>query len=156
MQENKRNKETSLFKKPQGFRTVRIHFTAEAIEWLDGTTKDDDDNIISNRILFKSLLSRMRLVPGRDNSFRRPQELQPGQVQFSETGLAEEWNMGRKKVRNLLATMESLGMITASSTKVASVASMTCVEGWTDMQGSYVGNPCHTAQTAFERHLNGT
>ena len=34
MQENKRNKETSLFKKPQGFRTVRIHFTAEAIEWL--------------------------------------------------------------------------------------------------------------------------
>ncbi|MCS2564242.1 hypothetical protein NXY46_25155 [Bacteroides ovatus] len=52
MQENKRNKETSLFKKPQGFRTVRIHFTAEAIEWLGGTTKDDDGNTIGNHTLF--------------------------------------------------------------------------------------------------------
>ncbi|MDB9153525.1 hypothetical protein [Parabacteroides distasonis] len=98
----------------------------------------------------------MRLVPGRDSSFRRPQELQPGQLQFSETGLAEEWHMGRKKVRNLLATMESLGIITASTSKVASVASLTCVEGWTDMLGCYVENPCNTAQTAFERHLNDT
>ena len=108
MQENKRNKETSLFKKPQGFRTVRIHFTAEAIEWLGGTTKDDDGNTIGNHTLFYDLLSRMRTVPGRDGSFRRPQELQAGQFQFSETGLAEEWNTGRKKVRNLLATMERL------------------------------------------------
>ena len=136
-----KDKETYLFKRPQGFRTIRFHLTAEAIEWLAGTTKDDDDNIIGNRILFKSLLSRMRLVPGRDNSFRRPQELQPGQLQFSETGLAEEWNMGRKKVRNLLATMERLDLITVSSTKVASVASVTCVEGWTDTLGSYVTPP---------------
>lgn len=64
--------------------------------------------------------------------------------------------MGRKKVRNLLATMERLGLITVSTSKVASVASMTCVEGWTDMQGSYEENSCNTAQTAFERHLNDT
>ena len=152
MREDTRNKEAYPFRKPQGFRTIRFHLAAEAVEWLNGTTKDNG----GNTALFYDLLSRMRTVPGRDGSFRRPQELQAGQFQFSETGLAEEWNTGRKKVRNLLATMESLGMITASSTKVASVASMTCVEGWTDMQGSYVGNPCHTAQTAFERHLNGT
>ena len=97
----------------------------------------------------------MRLIPGRDGSFRRPQELQAGQLQFSETGLAEEWHMGRKKVRNLLATMERLGLITVSTSKVASMASMPCVEGWTDMQGNYEENPCNTAQTAFERHLNG-
>ena len=97
MQENKRNKETSLFKKPQGFRTVRIHFTAEAIEWLGGTTKDDDGNTIGNHTLFYDLLSRMRLSPGRGDSFRRPQELQPGQFQFSETRLAEEWNNREKK-----------------------------------------------------------
>ena len=95
---------------------------------------------------------RMRLLPGRNSSFRRPQTLQPGQLQFSETGLAEEWNMGRKKVRNLLATMERLGLITVSTSKVASVASVTCVEGWTDTQGSYVGNFCNTARTAFERY----
>lgn len=140
-----KDKEKYLFKKPQGFRTIRFHLTTEAIEWLDGTTKDDDNNIIGNRILFKSLLSRMRSLPGRDGSFRRPQTLQAGQLQLSETGLAEEWHMGRKKVRNLLATMERLGMITVSTSKVASVASVTCIEGWTDRQGSYVENPCHTA-----------
>ena len=147
MQENKRNKETSLFKKPQGFRTVRIHFTAEAIEWLGGTTKDDD------------LLSRMRLSPGRGDSFRRPQELQPGQFQFSETRLAEEWNIGRKRIRNLLATMEKLGMIAVDASKTASVASMTCVEEWTDFQNFHVVNLCNPAlngiRTASERPLNG-
>ena len=151
-----KDKETYPFKKPQEFQSIRFHLTAEAIGWLGGTTKDDDDNTIGNQTLFYNLLSRMRLLPGRDNSFRRPQELQAGQLQFSETGLAEEWHMGRKKVRNLLATMERPGLITVSSTKVASVASMTCVEGWTDMQGSYVGNPCNTVRTAFERHLNDT
>ncbi|MCS2560092.1 hypothetical protein NXY46_01800 [Bacteroides ovatus] len=48
-------------------------------------------------LFFYDLLSRMRLSPGRGDSFRRPQELQPGQFQFSETRLAEEWNIGRKK-----------------------------------------------------------
>ncbi len=151
-----KDKETPLFKKPQGFLTIRFHLTAEAIGWLAGTTKDDDDNTIGNHTLFYNLLSRMRSRPGRDGSFRRSQELQPGQLQLSETGLAEEWHMGRKKVRNLLATMERLGMITVSTSKVASVASVTCVEGWTDMQGSYVENPCNTTRTAFEQHLNGT
>ena len=142
MQENKRNKETSLFKKPQGFRTVRIHFTAEAIEWLGGTTKDDDGNTI-----------------GRGDSFRRPQELQPGQFQFSETRLAEEWNIGRKRIRNLLATMEKLGMIAVDASKTASVASMTCVEEWTDFQNFHVVNLCNPAlngiRTVSERPLNG-
>lgn len=140
-----KDKETYLFKKPQGFRTIRFHLAAEAIEWLAGTTNDNDGGTISNRTLFKSLLSRVRSLPGRDSSFRRPQELQPGQLQFSETGLAEEWHMGRKKVRNLLATMERLGLITVSTSKVASVASVTCIEGWTDTQGSYVSTPCNTA-----------
>ena len=106
MQENKRNKETSLFKKPQGFRTIRIHLTAEAIEWLGGTTKDNGNNTIGNYTLFYDLLSRMCLSPSRGASFRRPQELQPGQFQFSETRLAEEWNVGRKRIRNLLGLSE--------------------------------------------------
>lgn len=151
-----KDKETYPFRKPQSFRTIRFHLTTEAIEWLAGTTKDDDDNTIGNHTLFYDLLARVRSIPGRDGSFRRPQELQPGQLQLSETGLAKEWHMGRKKVRNLLATMERLSLITVSTSKVASVASVTCVEGWTDMQGSYVGNPCNTARTAFEQHLNGT
>lgn len=145
MQENKRNKETSLFKKPQGFRTIRIRLTAEAIEWLGRTTKDDDGNRIGNHTLFYDLLSRMRLSPGRGDSFRRPQELQPGQFQFSETRLAEEWNVGRKRTRNLLATMERLGMIAVDASKTASVASMICIEEWTDFQNRRVINLCNPA-----------
>ena len=96
--------------------------------------------------IIMDLLSRMQSEPGRDATFRRPQELQPGQFQFSETGLAEEWNIGRKKVRNLLAAMERLGMIAVKASRTASVASMTCVEGWTDWQGNHAGNPCPAAR----------
>ena len=110
-----------------------------------------------NHTLFYDLLSRMRLSPGRGDSFRRPQELQPGQFQFSETRLAEEWNIGRKRIRNLLATMEKLGMIAVDASKTASVASMTCVEEWTDFQNFHVVNLCNPAlngiRTASEWHF---
>lgn len=144
MQENRRNKEPFALQKPQGFRTIRFHFTAEAIEWLAGTTNDNGGNAIDNHTLFYDLLSRVRLTSGRDDSFRRPQELQAGQLQLSETGLAEEWNTGRKKVRNLLATMERLGLIAVNASKVASVASVTCIGGWTDTRGDHVRNPFAT------------
>ena len=107
MREDTGNKEAYPFRKPQGFRTIRFHLAAEAVEWLNGTTRDNGGNTVGNHALFYDLLSRMRSAPGRDGSFRRPQELQAGQFQFSETGLAEEWNTGRKKVRNLLAAMEA-------------------------------------------------
>ena len=138
MREDTGNKEAYPFRKPQGFRTIRFHLAAEAVEWLNGTTRDNGGNTVSNHALFYDLLSRMRLTSGRDDSFRRPQELQAGQLQLSETGLAEEWNIGRKKVRNLLVTMEKLGLIAVNASKVASVASVTCIEGWTDTRGNYV------------------
>jgi hypothetical protein len=141
MKENIRNKETYTFRKPQGFRAVCMYLTAEAVGWLDGTTKDDDDNMVSNRILFYDLLARMWLLPGRDDSFRRAQSLQAGQFQFSEISLAEEWNMGRKKIHNLLTTMGRLDMITVCNSRVASIAAVTCIEGWIDSGGNRVRNP---------------
>mgnify|MGYP001026801793 FL=1 len=147
--ENTRNKEASPFRKPQGLRAIRFRLTAEAIEWINGTTKDNGGDTIGNHVLFYGLLARMQLIPGRDGSFRRPQELQAGQFQFSETGLAEEWNIGRKKARNLLATMERLGMIAVTASKTASVVSMSCVEGWTNVQDNYVRNPCNTASNGI-------
>ena len=143
MREKTTNNETYPFRRPQGSRTIRFRLTAEAVEWLNGTTKDNGDRPVGNHTLFCDLLSRMRLSPGRDDSFRRPQELQPGQFQFSETRLAEEWNVGRKRIRNLLATLEKLGMIAVEASRTASVASMTCVEGWTDFQGHSVIKPCN-------------
>ena len=144
-----RNKETAAPNIPEGLSTIRLHLTAEAVGWLEGTTKDDGNHVIGNHSLFYSLLSRMRLAPGIDSSFRRPQELQPGQFQYSETGLAAEWNMGRKKVRNLLAAMQRMGLLAISTSKVASVASVTCMEGWTGADGIPVSNPFYSpANTA--------
>ncbi len=123
------------------FRSVCFHFTAEALEWLSGTTNNDSDTPIANRILFYDLLRRMRFTAGRDESFRRPQWVQAGAFQFSEIGLAAKWNMGRKRLHNLLLTMERVGLITVHSSRIASVAVMTCVEGWTNAEGNFVRNP---------------
>ena len=111
------------------------------MEWLSGTTNDDSNTPIANRVLFYDLLRRMRFSAGRDESFRRPQWVQVGAFQFSEIQLAEEWNMGRKRVHNLLLTMERFGLIAVHSSRVASVAAVTCVTGWTDKCGNFVRNP---------------
>ncbi len=49
--------------------------------------------------------------------------------------------MGRKRVHNLLLTMERVGLIAVHSSRVASVAAMTCVAGWTDHDGNFIKNP---------------
>ncbi len=123
------------------FRSIRFCLTAEAMEWLSGTTSDDNHIPIANRNLFYDLLRRMRFTAGRDEAFRRPQWVQAGAFQFSEIGLAANWNMGRKRVHNLLLTMERVGLIAVHSSRVASFAAMVCVEGWTDKHGNFVRNP---------------
>ncbi len=123
------------------FRSIRFCFTAEALQWLSGTTSDDNHIPIANHTLFYDLLRRMRFTAGRNESFRRPQWVQAGAFQFSEIGLATEWNMGRKRVHNLLLTMERVGLIAVHSSRVASVAEMVCVKGWTDKRGNFVRNP---------------
>ena len=123
------------------FRSICFCFTAEALEWLSGTTSDDGNSPIANRVLFYDLLRRVRFTAGRDESFRRPLWVQAGAFQFSEIQLAEEWNMGRKRIHNLLLTMERVGLITVHTSRIASVVAMTCVAGWTDKHGYFVRNP---------------
>ena len=138
--EDMRNKETHLFRKPQGFRTIRFHFTAEAIEWLAGTTNDNEGNAIDNHTLFYDLLSRICLTSGRDDSFRRPLALSAGQAQYSEEQLSDRWNMGRKRIRNLLATLTDLGLIDTCRSRVASVMTFPCLRGWETADG-IISNP---------------
>lgn len=130
------NKEKRVFRKPQGFRTIRIRLTQEAVQWLAGTTKDGKGDETPNLLLFYDLLGRMRLTQGQDPTFRRPQPLQPGEFQFSETTLAAEWGMGRKKVRNILATMERLELLSPIHSRTASTSKISCVEGWTTADGT--------------------
>ncbi len=131
-------------------RSICFRLTTEALQWLSGTTNDDSDTPIANRILFYDLLRRMRFMAGRDESFRRPQWVRTGAFQFSEIRLAAEWNMGRKRVHNLLLTMERFGLIAVHSSRVASVAVMTCIKGWTNVKGNFVRNPYSCSDCSCE------
>ena len=92
----------------------------------------------------------MRFTTGRDESFHRPQQVQAGGFQFSEIGLAAEWNTGRKRVHNLLLTMDRIGLIAVHSSKIASVAAVTCIMGWTDKCGNFVQIPYNRSDCTCE------
>ena len=145
MREDTGNKEAYPFRKPQGFRTIRFHLAAEAVEWLNGTTRDNGGNTVGNHALFYDLLSRMRSAPGRTVRSAGRRSCRPDSSSFRKPASRRNGTQGGKKVRNLLAAMERLGLIAVTASRTASVASVTCIEGWTDTQGNYVSNPCRTA-----------
>lgn len=122
------------------FPSVSFRLTAEAVEWLSGTTADIDGNEIRNMAIFSGLLKDMRTTPGYDAGFRRPLNLQPGQAQFSEIGLAERWRLRRKKMHNLLGKMEAVGLVSIYNSRVGSALSFICVAGWENPEGVIVTN----------------
>lgn len=147
------NNEPNRLRLSGEFRSICFHFTAEAMEWLSGTTNDDNNKPIANCNFFYDLLRRMRFTAGRDESFRRPQQVSAGAFQFSEIGLAAEWNMGRKRVHNLLLAMERVGLIVVYSSRVASVAALSCVEGWTNVDGDFVKKPYSRSDSSCQYSL---
>ena len=132
------------FSKPQGFRTIRFHLAAEAIEWLDGTTKDDDDNAIGNHTLFYNLLSRMRLIPGRRFI---PQAAGATGRTVAVLGNRTCGRMahGEEKSPQPVRHDGEAGSDSGKQHQSRFRGLRDLHRGWTDRQGSYVGNPYHTA-----------
>ena len=64
-----------------------------------------------------------------------------GQAQYSEELLAAQWNMGRKRIRNLLATLTDLGLVNTHRSRVASVMTFPCLFGWKTAEGGSIANP---------------
>ena len=126
-------------------KSIQIRFTPMAVQWLGGTTNIDDHRTISNQALFYDLLGRMRLSPWSDISFRRPQVVQPGQIQISENRLASEWGLARKKVRGILAKLELAELIYVSSDTTASIVSFVGIHSWTLPTGETQPNPFYKA-----------
>ncbi len=122
------------------FSSVNIRLTAEAVEWLSGTTADNDGKAISHMAIFSGLLKEMRTAPGYDGTFRRPLNLKPGQAQFSEIGLADNWNLGRKKMHNLLSRMETVGLVTIYNSRIGSALSFSCIMDWKNLDGEPIAN----------------
>lgn len=122
------------------FSSLNLRLTADALEWLSGTTTDNDGKAISLMAIFSGLLKEIRTTPGYDGSFRRPLNLKSGQAQFSEISLAERWNLGRKRIHNILLRMEAVGLVNIYNSRVGSALSFTCVSGWENPDGELLTN----------------
>ena len=141
MQENTKDKEKYCFLRPTGIETFTFIFSAGALQWLHGTTTDDGGKETSNFTLFDDLLSGMALASCEGSGFRRPLVLSAGQAQYSEKQLSSRWNMGRKRVRNLLATLTELRLIDTHRSRVASVMTFPCLLEWETTDGGIISNP---------------
>ena len=141
MQENTKDKEKYNFLLPAGIETFAFIFSAGALQWLHGTTTDDDGREIGNFTLFGDLLARMALADGTSKGFHRPLMLSVGQAQYSEEQLSTHWNMGRKRIRNLLATLTDLGLVNTHRSRVASVMTFPCLFGWKTAESGSIANP---------------
>lgn len=126
------------------FSNLSLRLTSEAVEWLAGTTTDNNGNEIRNISIFTDLLKGMRTKAGYDASFRRPLNLMPGQAQFSEIGLAQRWNLGRKKTHNLMSKMEAAGLVVTCNSRIGSAMTFSSVMGWIDLDGEPEINGLHT------------
>ena len=133
--------------------SMSLRFSGKALQWLHGTTKDDSGKETGNFTLFDDLLSLMSLASGEGNGFRRPLVLSAGQAQYSEKKLSSRWNMGRKRVRNLLATLTGLGLIDTRRSRVASVMTFPCLIEWETTDGGTISNPYYHERR--ERIMDG-
>ena len=114
------------------FTEITMILSSEAINWLSRTTRDKDDMPFRNFDFFLSLLKDMRTDSGKDIKFRRAYRLDPGEAQFSEICLADKWNLGRKKVHNMLMKMESLSLVEINNSRLGSWLTFKCVSRWRD------------------------
>ena len=135
------DKETYRFMYPSGIASFSFRFSDRAMQWLCGTTTDDNDREISNFTLFGDLLARMALKDGAAKGFHRPLMLSAGQAQYSEEQLSLQWNMGRKRIRNLLAMLTGMGIIDTCRSRVASVMAFPCLLCWETMEDGIMANP---------------
>lgn len=135
------DKETYRFMYPAGIASLSFVFSQKALQWLYGTTTDDNGRETGNFILFGDLLARMAFTAGEGKGFRRPLTLSAGQAQYSEKQLSVQWNMGRKRIRNLLDALTGMGLINTNRSRVASVITFPCIRGWKTADGTFIPNP---------------
>ncbi len=137
-------KEEYSFQLPSRFDFITFRMTTDAMGLLNGTTENRAGERISNLTLFYDLLSRMSVRTKVSNDFRRPLTLQPGQAQYSELRLSEQWRMNRTRMRNLLDRMEQAGLIYTRRSLIGSVMSFPSVLGWSCPDKPYTVNPIYS------------
>ncbi len=135
------DKETYRFMYPSGIASFSFRFSDHAMQWMCGTTTDDNGRETGNFVLFGDLLARMAVAAGESKGFRRTLMLSAGQAQYSEEQLSSQWSMGRKRIRNLLAVLTDMGLIDTCRSKVASVMTFPCLLKWETAENGIITNP---------------
>lgn len=123
---------TTTFKLPDWVSKIRFGFSAEAIDWLGQSTPTESGKVISHLEFFWRLLARMRFDFGADASFHSAAAIGERQAQISVKQLAAELGSGRKQLTNLMARMESAGLIRVDSGGKRTIVTFVCVEGIQD------------------------
>ena len=137
---NKLSKGTYKFQIPSRFEIITFRMTVEVMYMHCGATENKRGDKVSNTILFYDLLSRKAVNAKVSNDFRRPLALKPGQAQYSEIRLAEQWQMNRTRLRNVLDRMEQAGLIYTDRSLVRSVITFPSVLGWSRPDKTYIHN----------------
>lgn len=139
--ETETDKETYRLMYPTGIVSSVFLFSAPAFQWLWGMTTDDGGMTAGNFTLLGDLLARMALTPEEVKVFCRPLMLSASQVQYSEEQLPAQWNIGRKRIRNLLDELTRQGLIDTSRSRVAFVMTFPCLLGWKTAENGRITNP---------------
>ena len=93
------DKETYSFMYPSGIASFSFRFSNRAMQWLCGTTTDDNGRETGNFTLFGDLLVRMALTDSAAKGFHRPLMLSAGQAQYSEEQLSSPWGLSTPAVQ---------------------------------------------------------
>jgi hypothetical protein len=134
------------------FQSLSFKLSAHALIWLMESTMDNDGHAVPNTAFYYDLLCRMRTNEGSDTTYRRPLILAPGHLQFSEETLARDWNLGRRRIRGILAQMAQLGLIRVDTSRVASSIAQCSLTGWSDPAGQTIPNPAAAPSSSSHTH----
>lgn len=112
------------------FDSVRLDLSLEACEYLGGTT-----NGITIWSIYSELLNLLSHAKGNLTKRGIQIELSPGEIDCSVNSLRQRFGIGPKPMTKVINRFEELGLIRITPSKLASIADMVSVVGWTDADG---------------------
>lgn len=118
------------------FRKVTLCVSPEALAFLGGSTRG-----VSHFAIFNDLLMNMVTTASSLDKRGIAVPLKPGQAEASANAMAARWELSRKIMTRLLATMQDLGLIDLSTSRLTSVATLTAVRSWRVENGKQFFNP---------------
>lgn len=120
----------------QSFSKIRFEMSSDALAFLLETTKG-----IRNWDIYYELLKLLSLKDVTIKKRGIPVSVASGQLEASANSLREKFNLGQTAMVRTLNRMQEFGLIRWLPSKVASIAELPVILGWTDDSDEYRENP---------------